>query len=288
VRAWFGAANKLPRPWDAYARAAGLRALRPSEVVVETQFGRFVNDPSDHTFFTAYVDEPLETAIVWRLLQPGDVAVDVGANRGWYTLLCSHRVGPAGRVLAFEPDQGARTLLERNLAANPNAGNVMVFDTALSNEHAHAEFVASRSSAKSHLLGALEASAASAAPVVRVESERLADVLDRERVERIDLVKIDVEGAECLVLQGLRPAIEAGARPCLLVETIARNLARYESSPADVVAAVGPAYAPHWVCWEHGVLEPFTDAASHAGRNMLSVPRDRLDTVMSSLFGAHG
>src|SRR6185436_6225769 len=62
--------------------------------------------------------EPQETWLVSRLLRPGMTAVDVGANWGYFTLLCAHLVGATGRVLSLEPDPRVFELLQENLALN--------------------------------------------------------------------------------------------------------------------------------------------------------------------------
>ena len=59
--------------------------------------------------------EPTETACVLSLLSPGDLVVDVGANIGYYTLLCSRLVGKSGKVIALEPDDLNHELLQTNV-----------------------------------------------------------------------------------------------------------------------------------------------------------------------------
>lgn len=56
--------------------------------------------------------EPLESRIVSEILTEGDAAIDIGANIGYYTSLCSNRVGPTGKVFAFEPGECMFTKLQ--------------------------------------------------------------------------------------------------------------------------------------------------------------------------------
>ena len=63
--------------------------------------------------------EPQETQLVQRLLGPGLVAVDVGANWGYFTIVCAYVVGDAGRVIALEPHPRLASMLESNVRDNP-------------------------------------------------------------------------------------------------------------------------------------------------------------------------
>ena len=77
---------------------------------------------SNH-LFVAHTWEPEETSLISNRLKPGDVFVDVGANLGYFTLIASDAVGPAGKVFAFEPAPHNFSLLEKNVRAN-RCGNV--------------------------------------------------------------------------------------------------------------------------------------------------------------------
>ena len=74
--------------------------------------------------------EPNEFAFLDRVLRPGMVFVDVGANDGYYTLFAARRVGPSGRVVAAEPSSRERAHLQRNLGRN-GLDNVSVVPAAI-------------------------------------------------------------------------------------------------------------------------------------------------------------
>ena len=94
-------ANRLPRQTRSYARAAVLHSQRSEVVRLRTVWGVFVASKSDHAFMKSVFDEPLESALLWRLITPGSTFIDCGANRGWYTIMAADRVGPEGRVLGI-------------------------------------------------------------------------------------------------------------------------------------------------------------------------------------------
>jgi FkbM family methyltransferase len=131
------------------------------------------------------------------LLHPGATVVDVGANIGYNTLYAAHKVGATGRVYAVEPAQDNLALLYTNLFAN-NLANVIVLPYAAGNKSARQNF---------YLRG--EVSAVNSlyhdnfyAPITET-TEVLIAPLDDLIPNTPDLVKIDVEGGELNVLQGM-------------------------------------------------------------------------------------
>lgn len=155
--------------------------------------------------------EPHCTAIVERFVSTGHTFVDVGANVGFFTLLAARRVGATGRVLVFEPIAHNYRLLERSIARNGLA-NVQVFHQALLDRAGSVEFLqwARRNSGSFHVLNDPGWDRAR----YTVEAAAFDELFTEPRV---DFVKIDVEGAEGLVLDGMRETIRR-ERPMILFE----------------------------------------------------------------------
>jgi FkbM family methyltransferase len=162
--------------------------------------------------------EPAKTQALLSILRPGQVVFDVGANIGYYTLLASRQVGPSGRVVAFEPSPRNISYLHRHLALN-HATNVMLVPAGCSDRNGLAAFDAGRDCATGHLLE--PASHANGhrdlVPTVAL------DEIVRESGLVPDVLKIDVEGAEMLVLEGaahtigtMRPIVLLGAHSAAL------------------------------------------------------------------------
>jgi FkbM family methyltransferase len=129
-----------------------------------------------------------------------EVALDVGANIGWYSVLLDRVSAPGARVLAFEPDPGSYRLLRLNLEAN-HTEHVTAMNVALGDKPGVALLHRYRDSNNGrHTL--LEGNTSGG--TVEVPVETLRDVWERERlgVRPVALLKIDVEGFECLVLRG--------------------------------------------------------------------------------------
>ena len=151
------------------------------------------------------------------LLRVGDHAVDIGANWGLHTLLFSKLAGPQGRVLAVEPFDPARRELEWHVRAN-HCSNVTVVPLALSDREATARFAATGSAYTGHLVVEGADQGAANCDVVRaVQTTTLDLLLAREGFSSVQLVKLDVEGAESRVLQGAARVL-GELRPCFVIE----------------------------------------------------------------------
>ena len=151
-----------------------------------------------------------ETQFLASVLRPGDVAVDIGANVGWYATLFAEVVGVSGRVLAFEPNRTAYRLLEASARAYPQLTAV---HSAVSNMTGEAVLhIPTAGEAWFASLGDLDPAMA-----VRTEACRLTTldaVLHAE--SRTLVIKCDVEGFEREVLLGAAGLL-AGPRPPLWV-----------------------------------------------------------------------
>jgi FkbM family methyltransferase len=144
--------------------------------------------------------ERLTREWVCRLLTPGKVAYDVGANAGFFTLLASRLVGVTGRVIAFEPAPANLLALRRHVELNA-AINVEVIDAAVAEAPGSAVFEAAGSAAQGHL---------SDAGSLEVQVVQMDDLVGRAVIPTPDFLKIDVEGAELRVLEGARRVLSSG------------------------------------------------------------------------------
>jgi FkbM family methyltransferase len=144
--------------------------------------------------------EQADLKVVCSLLHPGDDAIDAGANIGLHTLHMARAVGPHGRVFAFEPDPANLELLRFNLAANGMA-NVTVFPYALGASAGSASLFLCDQNKGYQSLANLVGTGRPITVAVRTVDELLNGIVPAGRIR---LMKLDVEGAEPLVLQGMR------------------------------------------------------------------------------------
>jgi FkbM family methyltransferase len=166
-----------------------------------------------------------ELIFLERALSPGKTFVDVGANLGIYALAASKIVGPSGRVIAFEPSQQTFFLLNGNVAMN-NSTNVQIYPAAISDKAGEALLYHGADPGQNSLGRdpALEPEGE------QVMTESLDNALSAASVERVDLIKMDVEGAEELVVRGANKVITSH-RPTIILEINQEASARLGLSP---------------------------------------------------------
>ena len=174
-------------------------------------------------YFAHVAYEPGATGAVLNDLREGDVFVDIGANSGYFSVLAALRVGASGRVYAFEPNPAVRRQLERHVELNRIADRVTVSGLALAGEDKddvrlfvscwpENDGIASLTPAAETLArGGLRADAS-----IPVKIRRFDTWAQSARPARIDVMKIDVEGAEAQVLAGMSAAFET-LRPARII-----------------------------------------------------------------------
>jgi FkbM family methyltransferase len=188
--------------------------------------------------------EPETAALVRALLAPGMAFVDVGAHIGEYTLLAARRVGESGEVHAFEPDARVHEVLVENIRLNGLERIVRSHPWAVSDADGEADLRLGAEPALSALATSSPPGAASPdGPRVRTVT------LDSYVAgRRVDLVKIDVEGAEMLVVRGARRLLARPSReaPILVFECAAHNYARFGYAPSDLFGLLADAGYSLW------------------------------------------
>jgi FkbM family methyltransferase len=194
-------------------RHRDLRIMRGSMAGVRINLGG-----SFLRYLTGDAEPEVQEALA-ELIKPGQTVYDVGANIGFFTILCSRLVGPQGKVYAFEPIPENLVTLRHNIALN-KLTNVVVVEQALSASTGTAEMFVSPWSAFHSLDVAGASKRENHGPdggQITVATVTLDEFLQRDGVSAPDLVKLDVEGAELLVVEGMRETLRT-VQPLLLVE----------------------------------------------------------------------
>jgi FkbM family methyltransferase len=211
-------------------------------------FGKRIAEPRQRRFFAAQIEA-------------GMVVFDVGANLGFYTSLFARLVGPAGRVHAFEPDPLSFGLLARRTA---KLANVESHQTAVGDHTGHITLYCHRSNrADNRVHPSLGDETAEA---VEVPLITLDDYCAAHRIDRVDAVKIDVQGVEVAVLTGFEDTLARAQPRWLLIEFSPGHLRAAGSSPEAfwaILEALG--FAP-WAFSDDGRAFHVDDTAAFSRR----------------------
>jgi FkbM family methyltransferase len=187
--------------------------------------------------------------LVRKITRPGMVALDIGANVGYYTRLLSTLVGSSGHVLAFEPHPRSFTLLRQNtvrlknlslieMAVGHMEGRATLYDSlsesggsSLRNDARHV----------AELRGSLGGQAL-APRVVKdlptttysVKTTSVDSYLSEQHIREVNIVKIDIEGAELEALRGMEEIVERSKQMAMFIELNPRTLRQFDSGPLEL------------------------------------------------------
>ncbi len=283
VRRGFARARRfLGKPTREKARSAFFRWIRVFPripVPVRLHGGGWWLAQDDFLSKALFYDgfEDAERSFVERYLRPGMKVLDIGAHHGYYSLLASRKVGPSGLVLAIEPSPRERKRLRLHLRIN-RCKNVQIESRALGESKGTAELYVVRGT-ETGCNSLREPNVAQDTERITVSVECLDRVLQDRGIERVDFVKLDVEGAELSVLRSAQDLLSRRPRPVFLVEVqdirtrpwgyAAREVVRHLSSldyrwfrilPGAEIAQIDP------------------DQLEYDG-NFVAVPGEKLDSV---------
>jgi FkbM family methyltransferase len=218
-------------------------------------------DPCDlvtRTILLVHTWEPATTHEILGYIPAGGTFVDVGAHVGWYTLKAAKVVGPKGHVIAVEPNRETLVTLRENIAASGAGSIVVVAPVACSDSESTLTLYATarENTGESSLSKANASQDTTIAASYPVRARRLDDIVNEAGVGRVNALKIDVEGAEFLVLKGAAATLDRD-KPVVAVELVDEQLKSMGSSVAEVTAFMR----------SHG----YTPAAKHE-LNMVFLP----------------
>lgn len=172
-----------------------------------------VNDPGLSKGLAIHgVREEIHTKIIKRELEEGMTVVDIGANIGYYVLIEALIVAKKGRVYAIEPSPGNFELLNKNIKVNNYTDIVQPYNIAISDRCGKARLYLSEESNLPTMLNPEEyPSKAHADTYIEVQTTTLDDFLKDK--EPVDLIRMDVEGYEVEIFDGMLNTLQGGNAP---------------------------------------------------------------------------
>jgi FkbM family methyltransferase len=233
---------------------------------------RFACDLSDllqrQIFFGLY--EPEDVALLSRLIDPGAVVCDIGGNVGLYTLIAARLAGERGQVHVFEPVPANVAAIERNLALNGLSARVVVNPLAVANQPGMIELFLPGEAAPSgwaSLVPSADRSRAIVVPTIDLDS-----YMAQRKIAHVDLVKLDIEGAELLALRGMAGLLGGPRPPLIYVELNPYFYSRQGIDPATLKRLLA-SFGYQLFAYNGGQLRAVSPhAAEPRLRNLLAIP----------------
>ncbi|MEP6655644.1 MAG: FkbM family methyltransferase [Betaproteobacteria bacterium] len=216
-------------------------------------------DIGTHLMYGGQWEQEYATAFL-RLLKPGDVVLDIGSNHGVYALLAATRVTPGGHIFAFEPSRSFYDLICASVSVNGIEHLVTVVQQAAADRTRTTTLVANAQwSGGAHLAvrpGAEEPDNP-ARPVASETIECVAlDDYFADPAQQVDVIKMDIEGAEGLALKGMVKLVDRSPSLKLLMEFSPRMMARFECGADYVVDFLDSRGFMCWTVNADGSLAP--------------------------------
>ena len=174
--------------------------------------------------------EELEAKIMEEKIEMGNIVVDVGANIGLHTLNMARIVGNTGQVFAFEPDPSNFEILKKNVKIN-NYKNIILEQKAVGDKHGRTTLYQSDHPGKHRIFPQTE----QAKSQVQVELTNLDNYFDSDMIDKINFIKIDVEGLEFSVLKGMKNILKNSKKIKILFEFMPENTIEVGFTPIELL-----------------------------------------------------
>ena len=242
-----------------------LKRIRPAHLALHRLMGRLILPGLERALdFKTIADDPFwfrlelltgqhetETrGALERLAQPGMTALDIGAHIGYHTRLLSRRVGPEGTVIALEPHPGTFQTLRHNtrdqpnvtarqLAASEASGRAELHDYLMMSASGSLHYDEALARQQQARMGAGDVAPRQAGDFqpqrFNVETVAIDDCLDQLGLKRVDIVKMDIEGAELGALRGMRRTIANSPGLALVMEYNPSALKAFGHEPVSAL-----------------------------------------------------
>jgi FkbM family methyltransferase len=216
------------------------------------------------------------TEVMASILRPGMTVVDAGANFGYYSLLMANMIGPRGHLYAVEPNPKTINFLKKTLSVNGFKDRSTVVEAALSDrDDLEVSFKIPKNEPKNaHILRKGEVADtlnSDLFEITTVSTKRLDSVIGDK--EKIDFIKVDVEGAEHMLWHGMKNILQSNQDIIILLEV---NSQRYSDSETLYREITDNGFILRAVDNENGIVEVERDyLLAKKGDSMLYLSRQK-------------
>ncbi|HKV53115.1 MAG TPA: FkbM family methyltransferase [Candidatus Binataceae bacterium] len=235
---WSGMASQGPVTFDRQIRRRFWHTLAGTPAQIRWYDGLklevVLGSDLSHCLYVDGEIDPNEFSFLAQVLKPGMMVIDGGANEGVYSVFCRSKVGAQGRVLAVEPSMRERMRIERNKSLN-GFEDIEILPLALSEQVGSVVLqIAEDEHAGHNTLGHFAASWVHAKREEIVPSATLDGIAAAQGLRSVDLIKLDIEGAELRALRGAEELLRRD-HPALLMEVMEETLATQGASASQLL-----------------------------------------------------
>ncbi len=283
------AASPRVQPYPGWTLGTGERGVLPkvrrkiwqrlqAPIVVPWLDGLLLNVvPGNETCRSVFITgryEPNEFSVLGRILKPGMVFLDVGANLGLYSLFASRLVGREGTVVAVEPSSREFEQLAANIRLN-DLTNVRAVRAAASDRDGEIQLLVAVAQHSGHnTVGGFAYQDTQLDHRERVRSATLDRLVASQELCRVDVIKADIEGGELHAIRGARETL-LRFHPVLLIEVADRSLRHQDASSAQLLDLIA-GHGYHFFAFSSltGRPEPAVRKAYYDSENLLAIHGD--------------
>lgn len=273
-----------------YETALKLVGEKPDSIRVEVKDGRqfWVNlttGMQETVYFLGEFEKEI-TRIAASLVREGDICLDIGANFGWYTTLLRANTGASGAVHSFEPVPATFRELTRNCELMGSPVNVFLNNMALGDQAGTVSINLFEDLPTGH--ASLSSQGRDDAIAFECPMITLDSYLGEKNVGDVNFVKVDIEGAEMMFLNGAKKLFDQDVPPIFLMEMALEQTGNFGYVPNDLVKFIAAQasydfYAVDEIGGGLKKIEGFAEA--DIGANVFCIPRghyeDRLELLSS-------
>lgn len=172
--------------------------------------------------------EPFETQLFRDTVKKGMVVVDIGANIGFFTVIAAQRVGASGSVFVFEPEPANFGFLKKTCELN-RFTHVTLDQRAVSDTRGKSALYITPENTGAYSLVDNRKTGSS----IPIETETLDTILTSHNISSVDIIKMDIEGAELNALQGMETIIKASPNVIMFTEFFPQAIRRFGKDPLN-------------------------------------------------------
>lgn len=261
-----------------YETALSFCKYRPDSIRTEVKDGRrfWVNlttGMQETVFFLGEFEKAI-TKIAASLIRKGDVCLDVGANFGWYTTLFYTHAGDEGAVHSFEPVPATFRELKRNFELLGSPENVFINNLAVGDREGTVSINVFEDLPTGH--ASLSSQGRSDAAVFECRMVTLDSYMEAQGAREVNFVKVDIEGAELMFLNGAKTLFRQDVPPIILMEMALQTTSNFGYVPNDLIEFINSQaeydfYAVNEINGALKKIDGFSEG--DIGANVFCIPR---------------